>query len=272
MRLLRLLLLGVALCLAALGGFAFGTRRAGRPNQAVVAIVNDEKITRAELDRALRISTPAVLQGLVQQRLVFQEARRLGLTADESEPGQVTTDLAYQEVLQDEARFRSLVRKIILKDVPEGMKQELYDMFGAELTRYELSLILVASKAEARLIHEKTKKGERFEDLARACSMDEKTGQAGGQLGWLTPPDAQNLLGGNVGNLIRGFKENSVSAPIATPRGLALLKVGKIRRTYAELKPDIENLIVEGRRAALLDRLRKHAVIRAPLTRAQPAP
>jgi peptidyl-prolyl cis-trans isomerase C len=155
-----------------------------------VATVNGKAIpaARAEVLLANQIAqgqakTPeleaAVREELVRREVLTQEAIKKG--ADKKADVQAQVELARQGVLIG-AYLNDFARNVKISD--DDVKNE-YTAIRATLgdKEYKARHILVEKEGEAKDIVEKLKKGERFEDLAKA-SRDPGSKERGGELGW----------------------------------------------------------------------------------------
>ena len=237
------------------------------------ATVNDEKIMAPEFDSAMRlVCGPLVLQRLVEHRVIWQEAKKQNLTLEDGELKEFvealdkqTTQPEMKKVLENELRARLLSRKLILKDVSDAKKHEVYDHFKDDLVQYELFDILVANREEADNVVTSLKQGTKFDSLAVSSSFDQRSKLEGGRLGFLTLPTIKDTFGTEVAEAVGALKQGQVSSPIAAEGGVFLiLKLGKTRSSYEDLKTSVEDVLVEAGRATLMYRLLSSAHITSP--------
>lgn len=265
-------------------GFVAGARHIRRePGRVSVATVNGESITQAEFEDAMKLVVgQEVLRLLCAQKAVLQEAKKRGLSVSDEEvedarksgrglsygsfklPDEATTDPGLRDVVDQEVRAGLIMRKMVLKDVSESWKRHVYDLFKEELTQYELFCIVLPNQGEVSVVAAKLKKGESFSDLAASYSAEESSKRNGGRVGFLTEPAVQALLGADASEALAALKPGVVSEPIETAVGVVFLKVGKVRSSYDELKPSIEELFVESRRLGVLQDLISGAELISP--------
>ncbi len=121
------------------------------------------------------------LDNLIRAQLIAEEADKEGLTKQPD-----TAQLMHMERLN--ILEQALSQKFLGGKTPtdDELKAE-YDAEVAKLpqTEYHARHILVATQPFAQKIVERLKKGEKFEDLAKAESMDSSKTN-GGDLGWFT--------------------------------------------------------------------------------------
>src|SRR5215831_15842841 len=160
-----------------------------------VAKVNGSPITRDFYDFYIKGVTggksPAdltaeqrglALDNLVRAKVVAEQAIREGV--DKSGDTAFMLELARLNVLQQAVEER------YLKD-RQPTDQELRAEYGTQVaampkTEYHARHILVATEQFAQKIIERLEKGEKFEALAKAESMDSSKNN-GGDLGWFSP-------------------------------------------------------------------------------------
>ncbi len=173
-----------------------------RPQKDVVAVVNNEPITRQELERALALSgggdkpDPAVinylLEELVDRLLILQRARELGLTVgadelrraeeeirDEYGPEGFSTLMVTQAVDLEEWRRelakKLLVGKVLLAEVPQvsaesGEAAPPEENDAPDQERVRVRQVLAETKENAEAAQRELRNGKPFEDVARKYS------------------------------------------------------------------------------------------------------
>ena len=248
----------------------------------IAAIVNDEIITEADvrshlnalLDEGQTDSGASadpenmhetVLQHLIQQRLMLQEAKRAGVTvtaeevvsrleelrsriASEDEYREALADAGLtEEQLKDRIREQLMVQRVIEMKVrasivvsPQEVAREIGD--HPELAKpgdrvHALHLLIRVgggrSEEEARALihdlHQQILQGGDFAALAAGHSEDPHR-ERGGELGWV----AQGDLLPELGAALFSLKAGEVSGPIQTRLGFHLVKVLE-RKTTSSL-------------------------------------
>jgi len=164
----------------------------GRPEDPLVAQVGPHPITSTtlrtfveELPQGLRIQETGdaarrrYLQDLIDNHLLLMEARDRGLDTTE----------AVRAVVQDavDARVRSLYRTREIASKVEVSAEEVRRYFVAEGfdRARKLNAILVKTRDEIDAVLGKLQAGQPFEEVARVHSMDERSAQRGGELGFI---------------------------------------------------------------------------------------
>ena len=239
----------------------------------IVAIVNDEAITLGDLTAHMsallqQVDTAelgeeqskqmreAVLQRLINERLMVQEAKRLGLSVGLEEVSERLQEI--REQLGDPAEYERMLRETQLNE--EQLKQKIRDQLLVQQviqrevrSKLELSPTEVARAAgspapsnapmeqvhvahllirateersadEARRIvehlHDELQAGAKFSELAQRYSEDGH-GKDGGDLGWVDPGDLLPELDA----VLPSLKPGEHSAPIQTKLGSHLVQV-----------------------------------------------
>lgn len=170
---------------------AYAAEKAGKAGSPkIYATVNGKVIpaNRAEVLIATQVAqgqanTPdlqaAVHEELITREVLAQEAINKGL--DKKSDVQGLLDLTRQEVLV-RAYMGEYSRNIKISDA-EVQKEYAVRLALIGDKEYKARHILVESEGEAKDLIDKLKKGEKFEELAKA-SKDPGSKEKGGELGW----------------------------------------------------------------------------------------
>lgn len=264
--------LDTALCWIALIGCAIRSADADTADR-IVAIVNDEVITEADV--ASRVSAflqddqpatekprdPAVvrdmmLHRLIEQRLILQEAKRLGVTVRPEEildrldevRSRFTSDMELEgsleeaglslERLKEQLRDQLMVERVVDSKVrativvsPQEVANEVraHPELGKPGDRVRARHILIRvhesrSEAQARALIEDVRRqldaGAEFAALATRYSEDPHA-EEGGAMGWV----AQGELLPELDAALFSLKAGELSSPIQTRLGFHLVEV-----------------------------------------------
>ncbi|MBT9259610.1 MAG: peptidylprolyl isomerase [Clostridiales bacterium] len=212
---------GVALAVAL---FLFVSTKEGG---GVVARVNGEAITRdAFYEELVAQAGPAVLDRMVTDLLVRQEARKKGVTVSPQEVDRQIEEMAAQFPSEEafhqalalygytEASLRrqletNLLVKAILEPQVEVTEEDLKAYFEERKDRYnqpekvKVRHILVDDEKTAQEVREKLLQGEDFAQVAEAYSKDGGSAAQGGDLGWIVR-----------GQMVPEFEEAAFSLPV----------------------------------------------------------
>ncbi|HEY3998960.1 MAG TPA: hypothetical protein VGO93_08865 [Candidatus Xenobia bacterium] len=276
LRLLSLVCIGVALFL--LGTNAWHRYRAA----SAAATLNGEAISRDDYFNALQLASgPQVLEKLVQQRAILQEAQRLHVTLTDEEMktdleaiSHRTSDPGFRRVLEDQARARLLLPKVVLQGIGEEERRRFYEAFKDDLVQYDLAVIAPTVPEDARAIVGDLKTGRSFEEIVDTYPSRLKT-MAHGRWGTKSPQDVARLLGPSALQQIARLKPGTVTPKPLTVDGQAVfIKVLAVRQDYDEVKPEIEAIMENAGEAELMDRLTAAAHIVSPMliSSASPSP
>jgi peptidyl-prolyl cis-trans isomerase SurA len=254
----------------------------------LVAVVNDELITASEVDAARSLAglnllaevLPGVedpknnltfqdaLESLVDQRLLLQEARALGLTATDDEARAAVQALTEERRLdgltgasaaeirrrvQDELTIVKLVnrevrsRLLINSSDVEAYYRAHPDRFTRP-TRYRLRQILLktsdAAKSEADTIRAEAAHGADFAELARRRSQGAEAAR-GGELGFVR----RGELLPEIDAALDGMRPGDISPVIISPAGFHIINVVEIEsgavRPLEEVQRQAEEFVYQ---------------------------
>jgi len=228
----RLIVVMLAVVLVAAGiAAAIVVTRGMQRGTAVAANVNGEVIYSSDLEREVAALArqynidlnsengrkqraeinKIVLDQVIEQRLILQEARRLGAEAttqqlDEAMTGikrnfptpaefemalaqRGLTEAALRDRLRTTITVQNIAAKVSTATVTEAEIQKQFQANRAQYDKPEqvhVRHILVESDAEARFALARLNRGEKFEDLARQLSKDPGSKEQGGDLGFVS--------------------------------------------------------------------------------------
>lgn len=254
----------------------------------LVAVVNDELITSSEVDATRSLAglnllaevLPGVedpkdnltfhdaLESLVDQRLLLQEARVLGLTATDDEARAAVQALTEERRLdglagasaeeirrrvQDELTIVKLVnrevrsRLLINSSDVEAYYRAHPDRFTRP-TRYRLRQIFLktsdAAKSAADTIHAEAAHGADFSELARRRSQGAEAAR-GGELGFVR----RGELLPEIDAALDGMKPGDISPVITSPAGFHIINVVEIEsgavRPLEEVQRQAEEFVYQ---------------------------
>lgn len=185
----------------------------------IVAWINDEIITQAEIDKAMSMLgsdispeqrdklQQQVLDKLIEEKLILQEAQRQEIKVSaqevEEELDKVKKQFKSIDDFKKAIKEEGFTEDDLRKEYEENLiKSELVDRevrANIQVSQEDLSLlrnenshqinvrhILVKTKPEAILILARLDKGEGFEDLAKKYSIDPGSKDKGGMIGFFS--------------------------------------------------------------------------------------
>lgn len=244
----------------------------GEIDQTVAAYVNGEPVFDGDVeleavasgrisageefnrdDEAFRV----VLDQLVDQKLMAQEARRRDLDRDPA--GQRRLEMARERILGN-----LLVESVVASEVTEEAIDRMYgEQVRLQQANDQVSVahILVDTKEEADELFGRIEQGETFESLVFNHSKDTRTRMENGDLGFVAPNDLPDPFPIVIANT----PVDEVSPPFQTEAGWHLIKVKDRRteppKTQAEMRPEIATFLTLNEVSRILRRLRTEAVI-----------
>lgn len=224
---------------------------------AQIAKVNGKAIpaNRAEVLMANQLAqgqakTPeleaAVKEELVRREVLAQAAVAKGM--DKKSDVQAQVELARQGVLIG-AYLNEFARGVKIGD--DDVKKEYDNLKGALGDKeYKARHILVDKEEDAKGIIEKLKKGEKFEELAKA-SKDPGSKDKGGELGWANkasyvPPFAEAMT-----KLAKG---KYTEAPVQSSFGWHVIQLDDVRELKAPNFDDVKPQIVQRMRQMTVEK------------------
>jgi parvulin-like peptidyl-prolyl isomerase len=223
----------------------------------VLARVNGVEISEVDLKRELfllrgnntmplsNLNREDVLDRLVNDVLILEEAKRLGLTVPEPQvlerltaaregytPDEVSRSLketrltpaAWRELVRKQLLIEATVQKLVESQVHVG-QEEIDSYYWSHLTefyrppRVHARQIVVETEAQAQELKRRLEAGEDFKSLAAKYSRGPEK-DAGGDLGWVGQADLPRTFSQALFRLRPG----EVSAPVATEYGYHLFK------------------------------------------------
>lgn len=282
----RATVIGVTLMLAACNkGQPAAPAATGAPataNADSVAVVDGKNISRQEYDaltKGLLRGKPAdnltpeekgqILDQLIELQLLSEQATKDGVDKDADTAARL--DVVHMQILAD-AEAQKFLKSV------QPTETELHAEFDAQnanmdKTEYHARHILVATKDKelADQITKKLKGGAKFDDLAKANSIDPGSKGNGGDLGWFTASRMVKPFSDAVKELKKG---EVTAAPVQTQYGWHVIKLEDTRDTQPppfdvankQQQQQLSNGIIQKKLQAYLEGLKKNAKIEKKLT------
>ncbi|MFN7180564.1 peptidylprolyl isomerase [Hyphomonas sp.] len=198
-----------------------------------------------------------VLDQLIDQKLMAQEAEKLGLDRDPM--GRRRLEMARERILGN-----LLVESLVSVKVTE---EAINRMYGEQVRlqqandRVRVAHILTETEETARALYAQIEGGASFESLVFNNSIDTRTRMENGDMGWLSPNDLAEPFPVVIANTPAG----EVSPPFQTDQGWHILKVKDRRteppKTREEMRPEIATFLTLNEVSRILRRLRTEATI-----------
>ncbi len=239
-----------------------------------VAIVNGTTISRTEFD----IYVKGLLQGKQQELTpeqksqVLDEMISMELMAGQAEKDGLAKDpdtAAQLEVLRIRVLADAASQKILKGQEPtDAQLHAEYDTAIASMdkTEYHARHILVANKDQAEQIIKKLKGGAKFEDLAKAQSLDTGSKANGGDLGWFTI----SRMVKPFADAVKALKKGEITPePVQTQYGWHVIQLEDTREAapppFDQVKGQLANSVIRKKLQAYVEDLKKNAKIEKKL-------
>jgi peptidyl-prolyl cis-trans isomerase C len=244
------------------------------PAPAPVAIVNGATITRNEYDIYVKgllqgkqqELTPEqknqVLDELISMELLSAQAEKDGLDKDPDTAAQL-------QVLRIRVLADAASQKVLKGQEPtDAQLKAEYETAVASMdkTEYHARHILVATKDQADQIIKKLKGGAKFEDLAKAQSLDTGSKANGGDLGWFTT----SRMVKPFADAVKALKKGEITPqPVQTQYGWHVIQLEDTREAapppFDQVKAQLVNSVIRKKLQAYVEDLKKNAKIEKKL-------
>lgn len=232
-----------------------------------VAMVNGKPVQKSKVDalinQAVKSGQPKspelekqARDEAVMREMFMQEAERRGLGKSPDFATQM--ELAKQTILI-RALFDNEREKNKVSD-PE--LQAEYDKLKAQSTgtEYRARHILVEKEDDAKNLIKQLNGGAKFEDLAKKSSKDPGSAEKGGDLDFAKPDAYVPEFSGALTKLKKG---EMTQEPVKSQFGYHIIKLEDTREAQfpplAEIKPQLEQRIAQGKLAKFRDEIRAKA-------------
>jgi parvulin-like peptidyl-prolyl isomerase len=251
-----------------------------------VAEVDDDTITVAEFtteffplvkgydippsdqeQEALENLKEALLDQLIEKRLIIHEAPKMGITVNDDEVEEVLAAIqrgypegGFEEVMQDEAsllrwkkhlRQRLLIEKVINRvsqvtsSVDEKTMRQYYEKHREQFLVTEqvrVRQIVVKDRKDAESMLRKLKRGDSFDALAKRHSLGPEA-EEGGDLGFFGRGEMPEEF-----DVVFSLQEGEFSDIVQSPYGFHIFQVvakrGQSELDFAQVKGQIRNVIM----------------------------
>ncbi len=243
---------------------------ADKPAVIPVATVDGKVISKADYDFYVKQVTQGKPMQLTpeQKTQVVQELIGMQILAAqgakdnvESEP-EVTAGL---EVTRMHLLAEAESRKFLKTQQPTDadVHDEYNTAVGAiDKTEYHAHHILVKTRDQADQVIKKVKGGAKFEDVAKAQSMDTGSKPSGGDLGWF----ALTRMVKPFGDALKTLKKGEMTAtPVETSYGWHIIRLDDTRDLapppFDQVKDQIMSRVIQKKLQAYVEELKKTAKV-----------
>ncbi len=246
-----------------------------KPAPAAVATVGSTKISRDDYDFFVKSLTHGktadtlsadqknqVLDMLIDTQLAADQGLKDGVDKDpEVAAAMQVTRLS---ILNEAEKKKYLADK---QPTEEELHAE-YDsaVAGLDKTEYHALHILVKDKDTAEQLIKKLKGGAKFDDLAKANSIDTGSKIKGGDLGWFAPARMVKPFA----DALKGLKKGETTTePVQTQFGWHIIRLVDTRDAppppFEQVKEQVKGRVLEKKWEAYLDGFKKTQVIEKKL-------
>ncbi len=265
--------LALFLALAACGDSSNTLYGARQVDGATAALVNGEAIYVSDVELEaiaqgkvepgdpFEIGHPEfqiVLDQLIDQRLLAQEAVRRGLDLDSSARRRL-------EAGRERILGNILVESLVASEVTEAAIDEMYaEQVKLQQIDDEVNLrhILLETEEEAQAVLEELRGGAEFTDTAFKSSRDTRTRLDGGSFGWVSPNEMIDPFPQVIGDTAT----EALGGPFESEQGWHVIRVDARRtkppKTKEEMRPEIVTFLTFTQISEILSELRVGADIR----------
>jgi len=209
-----------------------------------------------------------VLAELTQEFLIEQEAHRQTVSLSGAEENDLERKCSVfpnpdaKAYALAQGRSQLLLRKLILQDVSEADLLRVFDLYREELERFDVSVILLATTADAKAVWARLdEKLLSFEQLAATYSI---ATIPGGSLGFMTRGELASKFGEVVTEKLVNSPPGAVLAPMYCNQGLMILRVGGRKQRFEELRASVEEVFVNAKLAGFRHELVSRASVTSP--------
>lgn len=184
------------------------------------------------------------LQSIIDRRLLLAEAKRHGMDTLKAVAHKVRETVDARIIVLYRARYLAPQAA-----VPEEEVRRVYDEEGYHRER-KLNAILVRTRAEVENIATLLQAGRSFAEIARQHSLDERSAENGGELGFIGREAAPGLH--VPAEIFNTLPEGEVSQPLAAEGSWHVIRFTEDRPTpYERYRPLIEEMLFGERMAAV---------------------
>lgn len=267
----------ITLIVAAPGGYMLGKRageKAASLDTAAVATVNGDKITKTDIyDRMVASSGASVVDQIIQEKLVDQEAAKNKVTVTPAEIDQeiakikermggelkfqeaLTTNNITLEQLREYQDFRVKVTKLLKPQITlqEETVKAFFEENKSQFDKRQVHArhILVDTEEEAKAIKKQLEGGADFAALAKEKSTEPAAKESGGDLGTF----GTGAMLPAFENVVFSLKVNEISAPFQTDYGWHVAQVLEVKGTaptFESQKTEVTEMYIDSKVQELL--------------------
>ncbi len=235
-------------------------------DKRTLARVNGEPIyVDTVLERLFFDRGPVTLQEISRQTVVRQEAEKNKVVLSGEELEKIDRLLSFnprRKVEEPRMRTALLLRKLILRELPKGKRQEVYQTYKADVKTYVVSAASFESLDKASRFLREISEGKSIEDVASRLTLEAKMPK---HFGDLTEEHLVRLFGGAVKRAVVGLEAGEYSLPVHLYGKFLVFRLDAVKTDFEEVTEAIDTIIVEAEAPAYMLRLMESATIDSPL-------
>jgi hypothetical protein len=261
------------ICVVAAVGL-FVTREMKKAEQAAVAQTEAKRVMVRVNDKPIYIDTllnrlffthgSTMLQAMTEEQAVKQaaEANGVELSGDEREKLErlVQTNPKWQDAVP-RLEMSFLLKKLILKDVNEDRRKEVFRDFEEDLVTYSFSSIWFDSKKDASSFLAELATGGSLEKAAVDHSIDGKTPEESARI---TRARFNRLFGLTAEKSIRGLKPGEFSQPLYLNGKYVVFRLDEVFTRYEDVRETIDSFIVQAETQQYMYRILSETKVESP--------
>ena len=184
------------------------------------------------------------LQSIIDRRLLLAEAIQHGMDTLRAVENKVRETVDARVLILYRARYLAPQAT-----VPEEDVRRLYEEEGYDCER-KLNAILVRTRSEIDQVVSLLKTGQPFAEVARQYSLDQRSAEKGGELGFIGREAAPELH--VPATVFNSLPIGEISKPLAAGRSWHVVLFSEERPTpYTRYRPLLEDMLVSQRMAAV---------------------
>ncbi len=212
----------------------------------MVAVVNGQNLSQADLKIALSAYRRTAIEELVGQSLLLQAAQKKGLKLPAETEMKVPPELLPDEsrALARRLRAQQARRALILGDISEAEKREFYQAFEVDFRRYTLQIVAVKDADEAAALRREVEAGTTLESLIPKYSLNLGIPGGSNRLAHQSLQQLSYRLGPYLAEAVQLLKPGQLSLPVPSPLGLLVFRLESVQGGYAESRQRLEDLMV----------------------------
>jgi hypothetical protein len=240
-----------------------------RTDSRTALVVNGQAASKRDLDEVLVLFREDALKLLATDRIIRQEAQRLGLTVTDKEvfsKDLEDLDPALRQAMFNTRQVERLFHKVVLNDSSEQERRQIYDSFKEQLKTYKLSYIFVSRGADMQRMQVDLEAKAPWNTLnSRYGSVPPQGFNPNIYQKRVASEALRELVGAHGLSAIRRLKPGQFTGPLPSAVGSLLIRLESADETYEGAKSTIEDLIFQSRRNLYTYELGIDSAVSSPL-------